>query len=331
MRTTAGAERSSAAASRASAANRRGRTAAPPESVAAATEAADRQPAAAQPQPVAVTAVRMLKLEEGLYALRIGELVGSRSDVDGMTVPVAHVAAPFAEDGNGVEIVAAFPRRGPWIGQEGGTVILRSPLAGGYAVVTAYAAPGEQAAELSLDLRRLDRSGLGEDQSAAEPARAGDTAPAGPLTGTRDVPSEILLHIERTGDRLFPGRGWVGALGRRLRIEAYTMRPLERLNPGDIELKGYLPNGGETPWVPGGVLCGTRGRGLPLIGFAVRIVPQRADRFEVTYQGSFFAGGISTVRRNGEPCRAATADDPLEAINVRIVERVPETEAAGGA
>ena len=61
--------------------------------------------------------------------------------------------------------------------------------------------------------------------------------------------------------------------------------------------------------------------GLPLTGFAIRVVPQQADRFEVVYQGSFFAGGISQMHQNGDPCRAATADDPLEAINVRLIER----------
>src|SRR5262249_26709020 len=159
-----------------------------------------------------------------------------------------------------------------------------------------------------------------EERPAAAPVNAapGTAAAEGEA---REVPTEILLHIERAGDRLFPGRGWVGALGRRMRIEAMSIRPLERLAPADIEMKGFLPGGNETPWVPGGTLCGTRGRGLPLIGFAVRVVPQRADRFEVVCQGSFFAGGISALQQNGAPCRAATADDPLEAINFRLVER----------
>ncbi len=85
------------------------------------------------------------------------------------------------------------------------------------------------------------------------------------------------------------------------------------------------------PWIPGGALCGTRGRGLPLIGFAVRVAPQRADHFEVRYQGSFFAGGISELRQNGEPCRATIADDPLEAINVRLIERGTASEEPAAA
>jgi hypothetical protein len=283
--------------------------------------AAPPAPRQAEASPVIVTATRLVRVDEGLYALRIDEIGGTPTAVGGLTVPLAHVSAPFAEDGNAVEIVASFPRRGPWLGKEGGTVILRSPAPGGYVIVTLYGGAGQESGELSLELRRLDAAGV---EAPGVLVEAGGLAAA--LTGTRDVPTEILLHIERAGDRLFPGRGWVGALGRKMRIEAFSIRPLEHLAPPDIEMKGFLPDGGETPWVPGGALCGTRGRGLPLTGFAVRVAPQRADRFDVQYQGSFFVGGISETRRNGDPCRATTGNDALEAINVRLVERIPEAE-----
>jgi hypothetical protein len=327
MRRTAEAGRSPGAAPAAGPARRR-----QPAAPAVATDTAD-APTADAPQrsgasTIAVAATRMIRVDEGLYTLSIGAIGGPPTDVGGMTVPVVHVSAPFAEDGNAVEIVASFPRRGPWLGREGGTVILRSPAAGGYVIAAVYAAPGQRTGELSLDLRRLD--GAADAADAAEPpgvrVEASGGGQAVTLTGMRDVPTEIMLHIERAGDRVFPGRGWVGALGRRMRIEAISVRPLEHLAPTDIELKGFLPDGGETPWVSGGALCGTRGRGLPLTGFAVRVVPQRADRFEVQYQGSFFIGGISETRRDGDPCRATTANDALEAINVRLTERVPEPE-----
>ncbi len=320
MRTTAEAQNSPAAPAAEPGSGRRPRAAARLQ--AAPTEAP--QPGLSQPSPVAVTTVRVLQLDEGLHALRIGEIAGTASVVAGMAVPAAQVALPVAAQGNPVEIVASFPGRGPWLGRSGGTMILRSPPGGGSVVVTVYDAPGRAAADLSLDLQRLAGPGEAAAEGVAEP----DAEPA----ADRDVPTEILLHIERAGDRLFPGRGWVGALGRRMRIEAFSIRPLEGLAPADLEMKGFLPNGGETPWIPGGILCGTRGRGLPLIGFAVRVVPQRADRFEVVYQGSFFAGGISDLHQNGDPCMAASADDPLEAINVRVIERGagPEpVEAAG--
>jgi hypothetical protein len=272
-----------------------------------------------EPPSVAVTAVRMLKLDEGLYALRVGRIDGSPGEISGMTVPMAQVSAPFAEDGNGVEIVASFPRRGSWLDQEGGTLIMRTPLGGGYVIVTVYGQPDQALSVPALDLRRLDRP----DESSSSEAASGPAAadPLASATEPREIATEILLHIERAGDRLFPGRGWVGALGRKLRIEAFSIRPLERLAPIDIEFKGYLPNGTETQWVHGGILCGTRGRRLPLTGFAVRVAPHLADRFEVTYQGSFFMSGISGVHRNGEPCRVVAGEDQLEALNIRLVER----------
>ena len=320
MRTPAKAQRTRAAGARETVASRRGRPVGKAE------------PALSGPQrslpessSVAVTTVRMLRVDEGLHVLRIGAIAGDLDEIAGMVVPVAQVSAPFAEDGNGVEIVASFPQRGPWLEKAGGAVILRSPTGGGLVIVTVYGGSEQQASELALDLERLDDPENGV--AAAELTDAPPTGEAAPAAiETRDIPIEILLHIERVGDRLFPGRGWVGALGRRMRIEAFSIRPLERLVPADIEMKGFLPNGGETPWVPGGVLCGTRGRGLPLTGFAVRAVAQRAEQFEVAYQGSFFAGGISEMHQNGAPCQATTADDPLEAINVRLIEYLVDPE-----
>jgi hypothetical protein len=267
----------------------------------------------------------MVAVDEGLYALRIGQIGKASGAVSGIEFPVAQVSAPFAEDGNGPEIVASFPRRGPWLGPEGGTVIIRSPAGGGHVIVTAYGPAEQSAVPLALDLRRLDGPAAGvEDQDAAASAVTSGSASA--ESQTREVPTEILLHIERAGDRLFPGRGWVGALGRKLRIEAFSIRPLEAIAPSDLEFKGFLPRGGETQWVQGGVLCGTRGRRLPLIGFAVRLASHLSGRFDVIYQGSFFTEGISTPHRNGQPCRAAAPDDPLEAINVRILERSAEPQ-----
>jgi hypothetical protein len=268
----------------------------------------------------------MLRVDAGLYALRIGPIAGTSGEIAGMAVPVAQISAPFAEDGDGVEIIASYPRKGPWLDKAGGTVILRSPAGGGLVVVTVYGGE-QQTGELALELQRLDAPGAGAAEAARIVARPAAAAPEPAATEAREIPTEILLHIERAGDRLFPGRGWVGALGRRMRIEAFSIRPLERLAPADIEMKGFLPNNGETPWIPGGTLCGTRGQGLPLTGFAVRVVAPQAERFEVVYQGSFFAGGISQTSQNGAPCRAATADDPLEAINVRIIERAVDPTA----
>jgi hypothetical protein len=234
-----------------------------------------------------------------------------------MTVPVTHIGAP-SPGGTGIEIVASYPRRGPWFGCEGGTAVINVPPGGGQIVITSYGEPGWPVSAPAVELRRLDRLDL---PSSTNPGNAIVSNSAAAADASREIPTEILLHIERAGDRLFPGRGWIGALGRKLRIEAFSIRPLERLLPGEIEFKGFEPNGQETPWVSAGTLCGTRGRGLPLTGFAVRLAAHQRERFDAVYEGSFFSAGIVGPNRNGEPCRSAVGDDPLEAVNIRLIEK----------
>jgi hypothetical protein len=81
------------------------------------------------------------------------------------------------------------------------------------------------------------------------------------------------------------------------------------------------PKGRQTPWVTDAKLCGTRGQGLPLTGFAIRLAPHVAERFDVVYQGAFFESGVAGPHRNGELCIPPITDDPLEAINVRMIRR----------
>src|SRR5688572_3102785 len=131
MRTTADAPISPAPKAGETVAGRRARAPGRPDAAGkpAAAPSGSPAPASREPQSVAVTTVRMLRVDEGLYALRVGAIAGHRGEIGGMAVPAAQVSVPFGEDGNGVEIVASFPRRGPWLGTEGGTMILRSPIA----------------------------------------------------------------------------------------------------------------------------------------------------------------------------------------------------------
>ena len=81
-----------------------------------------------------------------------------------------------------------------------------------------------------------------------------------------------------------------------------------------------------------GAPCGTRGMGIPLVGFAVRPKPDAAALgYDCVYRGYFRSGAISGPVSNGELCRSDTADDPLEGIELRIVPaRVAAVGSAGG-
>ena len=136
-----------------------------------------------------------------------------------------------------------------------------------------------------------------------------------------EIETEIILHIEQLGDCRSAGGGWVGNREKRLRVEAFSIRPVETLRSRDIEYKALGPGRRQTPWVTDAKLCGTRGQSLPLTGFAVRLAGAALERFDVIYEGAFFESGTIGPHRNGELCTPPIADDPLEAISVRIIRR----------
>jgi hypothetical protein len=201
-------------------------------------------------------------------------------------------------------------------------------------LITTYRPAGQEAIPLEIQIARLDRPRHTGVTTAPVPAAAApaprEPKPQAPApeskpqasldSGTRDIRTEIVLHIEQVGDRRFTGGAWIGNRGSKQRIEAFAIRALETLSPQDIEYKAFGPNGRETPWITDAQFCGTRGRGMPLTGFAIRLAPHLRERFDVVYEGAFFESGISKESRNGEPCTPSRVDDPLEAVNVRLVE-----------
>lgn len=272
-----------------------------------ATEAAPAETSAYS--HLAVTA-SIVRLEQGLYALDIGATHGRPGRRSGVALPAIHLSAP---QGECVEIIGTSGDSASWIGHDGGTVVVRSPPGGGNLWVTVYGLPAHAVVLPSIEPRRLDR-----------PRSNGGAPPLLDVVVIEDeIRTEIVLHVERLGDRRFAGQGWVGNRGKQLRIEAFSVRPIEILAARDIEFKALGPKGRETPWVTDAKLCGTRGQGLPLTGFAIRLTPHTADGFEAIYEGAFFESGVVGPYRNGELCIPPIADDPLEAINVRVIRGAP--------
>jgi len=248
----------------------------------------------------------MVEFEQGLHVLDIGS-------TDDPARTSIQLSSPLDGSGQALQILTEASIDGTWLPGAGGTVVVKSPTGGGQLIVTAYANAGIAVPRLPEILtRRLD--------SDAPTATSGTASISDP-SASAEIRTEIVLHIERLGDRRFPGEGWVGNRGGKLRIEALSIRPVEALTARDIQFRAFGPGGRETPWVTDGNLCGTRGRGIPLTGFAVRLAPPACDDYDVIYQGAFFESGVSTAVRNGDPCKSTIGDDPLEAIYVRIVER----------
>jgi hypothetical protein len=119
---------------------------------------------------------------------------------------------------------------------------------------------------------------------------------------------------------------WAGVSGQRLSVESFSIQPLDEANTDLIEYKAVTASGIETPWVASGALCGTRGMGMPLVGFAVRIKPQAADQdYICEYSAVMISGATLGPARNGAPCRSVDIGDPIEAIWISV------RKAQGGA
>jgi hypothetical protein len=248
---------------------------------------------------------RIASLSEGLFALSVAAAAAN------VSTKVSAAPAPGEET---AEVAIPSGDAPGWVDAAGGTVIVKIAAGGGTVVATTYGLDNGALAP-QLTIVRLDRAAEAAPPPNPTPPQQPTSAPP------REVEVEVALHVERQGDRRSLAHGWVGNLGQRLRIEAFGLRPLETITPGDIEYMSFGPGGLKTPWVSDGKLCGSRGRGMPLTGFAIRLKPDLQDRFDVIYEGSFFDSGASALCRNGEPCRPSATDDPLEAVSLRLVER----------
>jgi hypothetical protein len=259
-----------------------------------------------------------VRLGEGLHVLEIGETSAPSSPICGLLLPAIQVSAAPTADRSSVEIIGTYGYGEASLGSDGGTIVVRAPHGGGHVLVTTFSDCGQRSIPAKIDVRSLAR--LGSNGNGFLPNACREQPD--------EIPTEIVLHVERLGDQSFPGRGWAGNRGRRLRVEAFSIRPAEPLAAHDIEFKALGPHGRATPWVSDGKLCGTRGQGLPLTGFAIRLAPHLGAQFDVVYDGAFFEGGVVGPNRNGELCVSPIADDPLEAINVRLIQRAAGTDVA---
>lgn len=264
--------------------------------------------------------VQLLTFAEGMYAFLVRSAPPAKVAVDSnILLPAIHVGrGPDTAEGQ-IEFLAGPHGRSTWLRDSSDVVMAR--VTGSVSVlVTSLRISG--AAPLALEVQRVDgRSVLGPSAGKAE----GSDSPVPP-----GIAAKISAHVQNRGDLSFTDEAWAGLPGQRLWIESFSVEPLAPLVKGDIEYKGLTFTGFETPWLPGGTPCGTRGMGIPLVAFSVRMKSSaHAARYDCEYSGRFLSGATAGPLRNGAPCRSPRPDDPLEAIQLRIVERQSSEKARG--
>lgn len=254
---------------------------------------------------------QVLSLPPGFYSLCV--LDGGSAAVAG-EIPLPSVqlsALPVPALGAGVEFLSALP--GNWLAKAGDALVVR--VFGGQTglVLTSFKHADRPNETLSLQFARID------DGVAVPSAKPEAASPAPVPVLAPKV--ELLLHISRLGDQAFPDSAWAGVLGQRQWIEAFVINPVAQVSQDEIEYKGLTANGWETAWLGAGAVCGSRGMGIPLIGFSVRLKGAAAERFDCVYEGAFSSGQRTAPAVNGAPCRSDVIGDPLEGILLRFVPK----------
>lgn len=279
---------------------------------------------------IACVASSVTRLEPGLYAIEI--VPGGPSPAEGEDPGSAAVWLAQASSGAGIIDVLSVEASGDqWLVGPGKVAAVRSPPGGGMLIATSFGSPDRPPTAPRIIARPLEQvEALGMADARLAPPVAAATPPiiegTGPATieaagpATRDIRIEVMVHLEGTGDRVFPGSAWAGRPGDQRRVEGFCIRPMQELQPDEIEYKALHPGGVETPWVRGPQFCGTRGRSMPITGLAIRIAPHVQDQFSVVYQAAFFRSGVSEPRRNGAPCLPRIAGDAVAAINIRVMQ-----------
>jgi hypothetical protein len=287
---------------------------------------ADGAPPTSSPDRAAPNVVaRLVALDPGFYAFSLAADTTWREPVAGFALPAVQVCAPPHREAaaqGAVEITDSFGRVGSWLGGRHRVLFAKSPAGGGMALVTGYLARDPDSVPLELEIRRV-----------GPPAPVMTLRMGGPVSVGRSpqrVGLDVVAHIRGRGDIRFRDTPWIGCLGAGLWIEAFTVAAQAGSAAAAIEYKGLAAGGAETPWIDEGGLCGARGRGIPLVGFAVR---QKSDPggalFDCEYTGYFRSGAAVGPARNGAPCRSAMDNDPLEGMQLRLTARPARPDRVG--
>lgn len=270
--------------------------------------------------------VQVLVLQKGLYGFSVKTADPERlAELGGVMLPALHVGTAPNMPAGGIEFLSGGDERAQWLYAPGDMLIAKvadSPVT--LFLTSVRSAGGEP---LDVQVERLDGRG--------QPATA-ETGAESPEVGQRTEPTaaptrdalpgsdppvrlQILAHISNRGDVVFIDTDWVGRLGHGMSIEGFSVTPLDQVTPDDVEYKGLTGAGFESPWISNGEACGTRGMGIPLVGFAIRLKGEAtAVGYSCVYRGYFRSGMISEPATNGELCRSQAPGDPLEGIELRI-------------
>jgi GT2 family glycosyltransferase/glycosyltransferase involved in cell wall biosynthesis len=272
------------------------------------------------PSAALAATVQLLTLPEGLYAFTVQG--GGADGATGLKVPALQVGlAPLRSTGT-VEFLCGPATVDRWLTGSGDVVTVR--IAGGEASLLLTSIRTATSGVLAIDVRRLDGPAVNAPPAPVEPTEPPPVAQADPRVIT-------LVHVPYLGDLTFAD-GWAGKPSENLWIEAFSVTIEAPDLPPVLEYCGVNENGNVSEWLGQGELCGARGRGVPLVAFAMRVRAEAHGEYVCRYRGRFLSGAVIGPFDDGRFCRSEAPGDPLVALELNlepIVAAAPMVKYAG--
>jgi hypothetical protein len=256
--------------------------------------------------PELSASVQTITLPVGTYAFTVKEGGDPAASPDGaLTLPALQISLAPIRSGGNIEFLSGATTLDRWLVRN--TDVIMARITGGDVslLLTSVRAPNSPV--LGIDIRRVESPG----ESASTQA---DSENSGVL------PMRVVAHIRNVGDIYF-NDGWIGCLGSQLWVEGFAVLSTIDLAPDTVEYCAINSEGFQTSWSSNQEICGSRGMGLPLLGFAVRLKPEVADRYDCQYSGRFVSGTTVGPMKNGVLCHSNVPGDPLWGIQLQISAR----------
>lgn len=285
-------------------------------SEAAAAVAPNPEAQAANPRPADTNQGRVseLRVSGHLMTLDTGvfcvfQAPGSPAADPSSGLPGVRISLPPGPAGRPEAVSISTFRPDGWLD---GAALVRVTQGPAQVLVTIYQSP-RQGPEGAPRLQVTKLSGEVAPSAAAAPAPQLAAAPA--------AESEIIAHVQRTGDVTGRIGDWIGTRGSRLWVEGFGIAPQDGITADEIEYQAVLGRGWLSPWVEGGKYCGSRGMALPLLGMTMRLKGAAARTWDLSYSATFTDGSAVGPVPGGETCEAESLA-ALEGFQV-VLRRKP--------
>ena len=272
------------------------------------------------------TSLQFLTLPAGTYTFTVKEGAPSAAAPEELALPAIQVGVAPAQSEGTVEFVSRAETMDRWLSRSRDMIVAR--ISGGSASVMLTSLRSPTSPVLGINIQRVDTD-LASPDAYLQPTPREEIETPGVF------PAQIVAHIHRLGDVPFVD-GWAGCIGDRLWIEAFAIMSAGQVPPDSIEYCGVTADGLQTPWIGNRMLCGSRGRAVPMMGYAIRLKPEAAEKYDCTYTGQFVSGKVLGPFKNGDLCCSDQPLDPLWGIELYVTDREesgsiqpsPETENA---